>query len=100
MAQAIGSNKGLIRLHVNFSGTVQGVGFRFTVKRIANRYEVAGFVKNLSNGDVEVVAEGDREVLKSLIDAICNSSLRSYIRNTSKDWEPATGEYKEFEIRF
>jgi len=47
-----------------------------------------------------VVAEGDREVLKSLIDAICNSSLRSYIRNTSKDWEPATGEYKEFEIRF
>jgi len=100
MAQAIGSNKGLIRLHVNFSGTVQGVGFRFTVRRIAEQYEVTGFVKNLPKGDVEVVTEGNREVVEDFIDAICNSSLRSYIRNAEKGWEPATGEYKEFEIKF
>ena len=88
------------RLHVCFSGMVQGVGFRFTVKRIANRYEVTGFVKNLSNGDVEVVTEGDREVVEDFIDAVCNSSLRSYIRNAERGWEPATGEYREFEIKF
>ena len=90
----------MICLHVYFSGTVQGVGFRFTVRRIAEQYEVTGFVKNLPNGDVEVVTEGDREVVKSFIDAICNSSLHDYIRNTEKEWQPATGEYKEFEIRF
>ena len=88
------------RLHVYFSGMVQGVGFRFTVRRIANSYEVTGFVKNLPNGDVEVTAEGDREVVKSFIDAICNSSLRSYIRNAERGWEPATEEYREFEIKF
>lgn len=90
----------MIRLHANFSGTVQGVGFRFTVRRIAEQYEVTGFVKNISNGRVEVVTEGGREVVKSFIDAICNSSLRDYIRNEEKEWQPATGEYKGFEIRF
>jgi len=90
----------VIRLHTNFSGTVQGVGFRFTVRRIAEQYEVTGFVKNLSDGCVEVVAEGDREVVKSFIDAICNSTLCDYIRNVEKEWQPATEEYKEFKIEF
>ncbi|MBU0479166.1 acylphosphatase [bacterium] len=89
----------MIRLRANFSGTVQGVGFRFTARRIAEQYEVTGFVKNLPNGRVEVVAEGDREVVENFIDSIC-SSLRDYIRNVEKHWEPATEEYKEFEIRF
>ena len=88
------------RLHVCFSGMVQGVGFRFTVRRIARQYEVTGFVKNLSNGDVEVAAEGDREVVKSFIDAICNSTLCDYIKNAEKEWEPATEEYRKFEIEF
>ena len=90
----------MIRLHANFSGTVQGVGFRFTVRRIAEQYEVTGFVRNLPNRQVEVVAEGDREVVESFINAIYNSSLRDYIRSIEKEWQPATGEYKEFEIRF
>ena len=90
----------MIRLHASFSGTVQGVGFRFTVRRIAEQYEISGFVKNLANGQVEVVVEGDREVVENFIHAVCNSSLRDYIGNAEKEWEPATGEYKEFEIRF
>ena len=90
----------MIRLHANFSGAVQGVGFRFTAIRIAEQYEVTGFVKNIPDGRVEVVAEGGRKVVKSFIDAICNSSLRDYITNVEKESSPATGEYKEFEIRF
>ncbi|MFH1904813.1 MAG: acylphosphatase [bacterium] len=90
----------MIRLHVFFSGTVQGVGFRFITRRIAQQYEVTGFVKNLPNGDVEVLSEGDREVVESFINAIYSSSLCDYIRSTEKEWQPATGEYKEFEIRF
>ena len=90
----------MIRLHANFSGMVQGVGFRFTVKRIANRHEVTGFVKNLSNGRVEVVAEGDRGVVEDFIGDIHNGILSGYIRKVKKEWQPATEEYKEFEIRF
>ncbi len=90
----------MIRLHANFSGTVQGVGFRFTVKRLANRYEVTGFVRNLPNGRVELVAEGDRGVVEDFIEDICNGILSGYIRKVKKEWQPATGEYKEFEIRF
>jgi len=89
-----------IRLRANFLGTVQGVGFRFTVRRIAEQYKVTGFVKNLPNGRVEVVAEGNGEVIESFIDAICNSALCDYIRNVEKKWEPATEEYEKFEIRF
>ena len=88
------------RLHVYFSGMVQGVGFRFTIRRIAEQYEVTGFVKNLPDGCVKVVAEGDREVVESFMNAICNSTLCDYIRNVEKEWEPATEEYKEFKIEF
>ena len=90
----------MIRLHVFFSGTVQGVGFRFTVKRIANKYDITGFVKNLSNRQVEVVAEGDRGVVEDFIEDIHNGILSGYIRKVKKEWQPATEEYKEFEIRF
>jgi acylphosphatase len=79
---------------------VQGVGFRFTVKRIANKYDITGFVKNLPNRQVEVVAEGDREVVEDFIDAIHNGILSGYIRNVEKESSPATGEYKEFKIKF
>ena len=88
------------RLHLNFLGAVQGVGFRFTVKRIAEQYEVTGFVRNLSNGRVEVVAEGDREIVKIFMDTICSSSLCDYIRSIEKEWQPATGEYSGFNIKF
>ena len=90
----------MIRLHANFSGTVQGVGFRFTVRRIAEQYEVTGFVKNLPSGRVEVVAEGNRGVVEDFIEDIRNGILSGYIRKVKKEWGPATGEYKEFEIRF
>jgi len=86
------------RLHVYFSGAVQGVGFRFTTKRIAEQYEVTGFVKNLSNRQVEVVAEGDRKEVESFINDIYSSSLSDYIRNIKKEWQPATGEYSRFMI--
>ena len=90
----------MIRLRAFFSGMVQGVGFRFTVKRIASKYDITGFVRNLPNRQVEVVAEGDRGVVEDFIEDIRNGILSGYIRKVSKDWQPATGEYKEFEIRF
>ena len=53
--------------HVIYTGRVQGVGFRFTAERIARRYELVGFVKNLPTGQVEMVAQGHREDVRDCL---------------------------------
>ena len=53
--------------HIVFSGRVQGVGFRFTALNIANRYKLKGFVKNLPDGDVEMLAQGTAEMIDDCI---------------------------------
>lgn len=55
------------RLHVRVSGVVQGVGFRWFVRERARRLGLAGWVRNLPDGSVEVVAEGDRGQLELLM---------------------------------
>jgi acylphosphatase len=88
------------RVRVCFSGTVQGVGFRYTAERIARRRRVAGFVRNLADGNVELVAEGEEEELQSFIEDIQSSGLRDYIRETRFEWGDSRREFRIFEIRF
>jgi len=61
---------------VYYSGTVQGVGFRYTAQRLAARYAVAGFVRNLADGRVELVAEGEAEQVDGLLSAIAGRMER------------------------
>ena len=56
----------MVRVHIIFSGTVQGVGFRFTVQKYALVLGLKGWVKNLSNGSVEVLLEGPKQRLQEL----------------------------------
>ena len=56
-----------IRRRVLFHGRVQGVGFRYTTASIARRYPVVGFVRNLSDGSVELVAEAESSVLDQFL---------------------------------
>ena len=88
------------RLHALFSGRVQGVGFRFTACRIAERFSVTGFVRNLSNGEVELVAEGAESDLVELIYEIRNSQLKRYIVQDEVTWKTATGEFNRFGVSF
>lgn len=90
----------LRQLHAVFSGRVQGVGFRFTVCRMAERFSVTGYVRNLENGDVELVAEGEEPELSSFICAIRNSPLRRYIVQDSVTWKKAAGEFDRFGVSF
>lgn len=87
------------QLHVFFSGRVQGVGFRFTVQRIATDLGISGWVKNLYDGRVEVVAEQEDKVLKSFVEQT-ERYFKNDIKNKQISWSDVTGLFKEFEIRF
>ena len=89
------------RVRVFYSGRVQGVGFRFTVERIAlEMKDVYGWVKNLSDGRVEVVAEGEEERLKEFLTKIREGLMKRYIKREDVIWENYKGEFDDFEIRF
>lgn len=88
------------RIKALFSGSVQGVGFRYTARGIAKRFAVAGYVKNLPNGQVELIAEGDEREVQNFITAVCRSELSEYIRQVDTDWQASTGEFSVFDIRF
>ena len=68
--------------HVFFEGRVQGVGFRWTVKNLARGYEVTGWVKNLTDGRVEMQTNGESEEVEAFIEAITESELKSHIKKT------------------
>lgn len=88
------------RLQVFFSGTVQGVGFRYTTEQIARRHAVTGFVRNVPDGTVEVVAEGEEDILRMFMTDIQTSGLQHYIRDTQIRWAEPLKEFKTFGIKF
>ncbi len=85
--------------HILFTGTVQGVGFRFTARHLANRYGLTGWAKNMFDGSVEVVAEGEEDRVKLLIDSL-NEQFKGYVTNTEVTWADPTDEFSIFDIRF
>ena len=94
------SSDSIQRLHVLFSGRVQGVGFRYSVCHEAEPFDVTGFVRNLWDGDVELVAEGRESELIGFLRAIGASRLERNIVGKRVSWEKATGEFKQFEVLF
>ena len=83
-----------------FSGTVQGVGFRWTAESLARRFPVTGYVRNLEDGRVEVVAEGDEPVLVEFLSAIRHSGMKNYIRGVETCWSEAQSCFKGFRISY
>jgi acylphosphatase len=94
------SDGSIKRMKVLFSGRVQGVGFRYTVCRMASSFRVTGFVKNLISGDVEVLAEGSEQELVDFFNEIRGSHLGRYITHERVAWAEATDEYDEFRISY
>ena len=89
----------LQRRHVVFSGRVQGVGFRYTTRTIARVYEVTGFVRNLADGGVEVVAEGPVDQLNGFLEEL-EERMSGYIQQVHCDNQPANQEFANFGIRY
>jgi acylphosphatase len=89
----------VIAKHIVYSGRVQGVGFRFTVLNVANKYRLAGSVRNLSDGAVEVYVQGQAESIDSFQFDI-NESFAGYIRQTDVESIPANTSLTDFKITF
>ena len=88
-----------LKVHVFFSGQVQGVGFRFTTKKIADKLGLTGFVRNLPDGKVEAVCEGKASVLDEFLKEIKNV-MSDYLSHSVVVRDAATDGFSLFEIRF
>lgn len=83
---------------VHFTGRVQGVGFRFTSCNVARGFDVAGYVKNLPDGRVECVVEGDKAEVRRFIKDV-QVAMGHHITNTSETESAATGGFTDFGVR-
>lgn len=89
----------MVRAHVIFSGSVQGVGFRYTAQGFASNLRVTGWVKNLPDGRVEMVAEGTREQIDNLLYKL-DKHFAVRIKNTDVDWMEARKSFSGFDITY
>ena len=87
-------------LHIVVHGVVQGVGFRFFVEREANSLGLAGEVRNLPDGTVEVEAEGKRVLLEALLRRVKEGPRGSVVSSVDVDWAKPHGEKQGFRISF
>ena len=88
------------RAHVFYSGRVQGIGFRYTAQDIAENLGIYGWVKNLEDGRVEIIAESEEKNLKEFLDKILKGPLGRYIEDADVAWETPSKEFNDFDIKF
>lgn len=86
------------RVEVRFVGHVQGVGFRYTTRRIASRWPVTGYVENQADGSVFLVAEGLKSDLDRFLEEL-EEQMAPNIRSKQVNWYASANQFSEFEIR-
>lgn len=89
----------VVAKHIIFSGRVQGVGFRFTAHRMAGRHKLTGYVRNLSDGTVEMLAQGSARDIDDCISDI-QQYMSGYLIDTQVDEIPPDPRCKDFRITF
>ncbi len=88
------------RVHIMVAGRVQGVGFRFECRRLAAQRGLRGWVKNLDDGRVEIVAEGEKDSVDRLTEWSRHGPPGAFVTACRADPEQPTGEFDSFEVRF
>lgn len=88
------------RAHVYVSGRVQGVFFRATTQREASKRNVSGWVRNLRDGRVEAVFEGEEDIVKEMVDFCRHGPSMANVKNVEVEWEENRNEFSEFEVRY
>jgi len=88
------------RVHLTITGMVQGVWFRHNTNIVGNKLGLKGFVRNLPNGDVEVIAEGNEDKLKQLIEFCKQGPEGAHVENVKIEYQEPKNEFKTFSIKF
>ena len=88
-----------ITARLTAKGLVQGVGYRYYVLVQGRRLGLSGYVRNLPNGDVEVVAEGERGRIEDLISACKAGPRAAHVTDLSIEWSKYESRYQGFEVR-
>ena len=86
------------RVHLIIEGRVQGVGFRYFTIEKANELGIFGWVRNTFRNEVEIVAEGKKEVLENLIQILQRGPSHANVRHIDIKWYDATGQFSKFSI--
>ena len=86
------------RAHVLISGRVQGVFYRANTKKMADKLGVKGWIRNLPDGRVEAVFEGDKDAIKKLISWCWIGPAGAKVTNIEVEWEEYLGEYSSFDV--
>ncbi len=95
----MGLNQKEVRVHAIISGRVQGVAYRWYARDTAKELDVSGLVRNLADGNVELVAEGPEEALKKLIDWCHKGPSMARVTSVVTKWEESKNEFNDFSIR-
>lgn len=90
----------MVRAHVYVSGRVQGVFFRYETETLAQSLGVTGWVRNLPDGRVEAVFEGDEKKVNEMIRFCRKGPLGAVVTDVKVEWEKYKEEYKDFRIRY
>ena len=88
-----------MRLHVLISGRVQGVFFRAATRDQADRFSLRGWVRNLPDGRVEALFEGEEKQLEEMLAWCHRGPSGSLPKEVESRWEEGTGEFRDFRIR-
>ncbi len=87
----------MVQAHIFFSGTVQGIGFRYAVLQSAQNLKITGWVRNLDDGRVEAVFEGPKEDIEKLCESV-EKHFEGYIQSKEIDFFEPQNQFKDFKI--
>jgi acylphosphatase len=90
----------LVRARIRVTGVVQGVGYRYFVRNAAMSLGLAGKVRNLSDGSVEVIAEGERSLVSALIGELRTGPRYASVERVDVAWEEPGKDFKGFDYAF
>jgi len=88
------------RGHIFISGKVQGVFFRSTIRKKAKELGVNGWVKNLTDGRVEAIFEGEEEKIKKMIEFCHKGPKAANVKDVEVKWEESKNEFNDFKVKY
>ena len=89
-----------MKAEITVQGVVQGVGYRFFVLNQARLYGVKGYVRNMSDGTVQVVAEGEKGIVKDFIDRLRIGPLSAHVAGIDVKWDEKDSGFTEFRLQY